>query len=379
MKAPILVVVGTRPDAIKLLPIYQALKDAGLPAALCATDQHTSLLQQVLTTFSVTPDISLAIPRTDGSLTTLVAEILQKMRSLFITTRPSLVIVQGDTTSALAAALAAFHEHIPVAHIEAGLRTYDTANPFPEEMNRTIIGQLATYHFAPTPYNHAALLTEHIAADKIFCVGNTVIDALCLIQKQLGTGQLTVSPELEKLVTNAQDTYKKIVLITAHRRESFAGGLERIMRAVRRIAILQQDTLFIFPVHLNPAVQAAVLAANYHDQPNIICIDPLPYHELIWLLEHVSWIMTDSGGIQEEAHYLQKRMIVMRNVTERVEVVTSGMGELVGTDEDAIVAAACHIQQEEVSSQSRYVYGDGHAATRIVAILKKYHHAAQTV
>ena len=373
MEAPIIVVVGTRPDAIKLMPIFKALKSDGMPSLLCTINQHTQLLDQVLNLFSTSPDISLDVLRDDASLTSLTMGTLKAAQALFTRHHPSLVIVQGDTTTAFATALAAFYNKIPVAHVEAGLRTYDTQHPFPEEINRTLITPLATYHFAPTPLNVGALLTQGAKADRVFCVGNTVADALMMVREKIAAGVLTISDSIKSIVDTAMNHGRRLVLVTTHRREAFDGGVAIIMRALIAAAKKYPDLYFVFPVHLNPSIQAAVRANNEFFPSNIARTHPLPYHELLYLFERASWVMTDSGGMQEEAMILGKRVIVMRETTERAEVIWDGLGILTGFNEYAITTAIDKFEQDGPMHRAlRYVYGDGQSAKRIVALLKKH-------
>ncbi len=371
MKSPIVVVVGTRPDAIKLLPVYAALKQQRIPTLLCATHQHVQMLDQVLQLFNTTPDMSLNVMVAGQSLAHVTAAVLQRIHSFYEEVRPALVVVQGDTTTSFAAALAAFYQGIPVAHIEAGLRTYDKQSPFPEELNRTTIAQLAQYHFAPTPLNVAALLQEGVAHNKIYCVGNTVVDALQHVQKLLRSGEVTISPQLQVLLDRAAAERKKIVLVTTHRRESFGSGLLAIMQAIKFLAEEYPDHLFILPMHLNPVVRSAIDATHLQDIAGVVCVEPLPYHELVTVLERAVLVMTDSGGIQEEAACLGRKVVVMREKTERVELLWDGMGVLSGTALENIIQAARIILQQQGPHKYCHVYGDGQASQRIVAQLKQ--------
>jgi UDP-N-acetylglucosamine 2-epimerase (non-hydrolysing) len=371
MKSPVVVVVGTRPDAIKLLPIYAALKQQQIPTLLCATHQHVQMLDQVLQLFNTPPDTSLNVMVAGQSLSYVTAAVLQRIQTFYEETKPSLVVVQGDTTTSLAASMAAFYQGIPVAHIEAGLRTHDNQSPFPEEMNRVAIGQLAQYHFAPTPLNVAALLHEGVGHKKVHCVGNTVVDALHHVQTLLHTQQVHIAPALQQVLDGAAAQKKKIVLVTTHRRESFGAGLIGIMQAVKTLATQHTDHLFILPMHLNPVVRDAIVATQLTSTAGVVCVEPLAYHELVCVLERAAWVMTDSGGIQEEALCLGKRVVVMREKTERVELLWEGMGILSGTTEESILAAARTIMQQRSDVDSHcYVYGDGQASKRIASILK---------
>ncbi len=371
MNSPVVVVVGTRPDAIKLLPVYNALKQQQIPTLLCATHQHVTMLDQVLQLFNTPPDISLSVMVAGQSLAHITAAVLQRIQIFYEEVRPALVVVQGDTTTSFAASLAAFYQGIPVAHIEAGLRTFDMQSPFPEELNRKAIAQLAQHHFAPTPLNVASLLHEGIVLKNIHCVGNTVVDALHYVQQLLRLNQVTINPSLQSILNKAATEHKKIVLVTTHRRESFGGGLLAIIQAVKLLAGQHPDHLFILPMHLNPIVRDAIEQAQLQKTPGVICIEPLPYHELVAVLEQAAWIMTDSGGIQEEAACLGKRVVVMREKTERVELLWEGMGVLSGTTLESIMKAAHVIMLQKNNVNHCHLYGDGQAAWRIASIMKK--------
>jgi UDP-N-acetylglucosamine 2-epimerase (non-hydrolysing) len=371
MERPVVIVVGTRPDAIKLLPIYAALKKQKIPTILCATNQHTHMLEQVLSLFGVVPDISCNVMVDGQSLTHVTASVLASLQKMLKDCSPALVMVQGDTATALAAALAAFFHKIPIAHIEAGLRTYHKESPFPEEINRTLIGKLADYHFAATPLNVAAVLRDGAVSDRVFCVGNTVIDAVRHVQEAHRNGSLQVSVEITQLLKVALKQGKKIVLVTTHRRESFGQGLRDILAAVKHLADTHSDYLFILPMHLNPFVRLAIDYAGVRNHPGIVCLEPLDYHEFILVLEAAAWVMTDSGGVQEEALFLGKKVLVLRDYTERVELLWQGMGVLSGTNFSDIIAASQRLMVDGVSVATPcYAYGDGHSANRIVSIVQ---------
>lgn len=371
MKRPVIIVVGTRPDAIKLLPVYIALKAKNIPTILCATNQHTHMLDQVLTLFGITPDVSCNVMVDGQSLTHITAAVLSTMQPLLRDLQPSLVVVQGDTATAFAAALAAFYNRIPVAHIEAGLRTYHKDSPFPEEINRTLIAKLADYHFAATPLNVGAVLHDIGSSEHVYCVGNTVIDALRHVQEASKKGLLPVSESLAMLLRKAVQENKKIVLVTTHRRESFGQGLRDILSAIKLLAQTHPEYIFILPMHLNPVVRQAIDEAKIRAIPGIVCVEPLAYHEFIMVLESASWVMTDSGGVQEEAVFLGKRVLVLRDYTERVELLWQGMGILSGTTLDQIVKAANMIMHGPVGPSHCYIYGDGRAADRIVSVIQR--------
>jgi len=376
---PILVVVGTRPEGIKMIPVYLALKNAGLPTLLCSTGQHGELLDQVFELFGVTPDTTMQIMRQGQDLFYLTQSVLQKSKELFAQVHPSLVLVQGDTTSTMGAALAAFYLGIPVGHVEAGLRTDDLRSPFPEEMNRRMVGMLADYHFAPTMYSAANLLAEGVDRNKVFCTGNTVVDALRIFQQKLSMGILTVHQDLVDKVETAKKTGKKIMLLTVHRRESFDGGVVRILGAMHAFLCEHPEVICIYPYHPNPAVINAIAAAHLDALPNMHLSDPLPYAQLVYLLMHADWVATDSGGIQEEAVSLGKPVMVLRATSERMEGVWAGLAEIVGSDTGQMLLwlerMASSVGGEPSRTTTNFVtdvYGDGYAAEKIVTILQNH-------
>ncbi len=370
---PVMLVVGTRPEGIKMLPVYFALKQAGIPTLLCSTDQHSILLQEVFEVFSVVPDIRLSLMRPGQSLSYLTCAVLESMKEIYTQVQPSLVLVQGDTTTVMAAALAAFYEQIPIGHVEAGLRTGDMYSPYPEEANRCIVGLLATYHFAPTATSLANLLAEGRNRNSLFCTGNTVVDALHMIKKMLAEGALSVRQDVAAAVQKAQQSAGKKVLLTAHRRESFPDGIARIINAVKKYAQAHPDVFFFYPYHPNPVVLEAVAAAQLEKEKNIFLFTPLAYHELVYLLDVVDCVATDSGGIQEESISLGKHVLVLREKSERMEGVWEGLATVVGTKENVIIDALDKLLRGEGKHEKkeRSVYGDGHAAQRIVQIIQR--------
>ena len=368
---PILLVVGTRPGAIKSIPLYQALKKTTIPTFLCATFQHDELLQQVFDIFRITPDISLKIMKKDQDLFHITTSVLEKMRDVYLKIDPELVLVHGDTATAFASALAAFYLKIPVGHLEAGLRTGNIYAPFPEEVCRKYISTIASYHFAPTSLNVGNLLAEGIARDTVFCTGNIIVDALEWIQQEIESGAIALNPIVTQKVLACKQNGKKLILLTAHRRESFDGGLLRIFNSIKKFA-QQHDDLFIFyPVHPNPNVQAALEQAKLHEVPSIYLSQALAYQDLIYLILSSAWVMTDSGGIQEEAMSIGKKVIILRDVTERIEGVWEGLGMLAGTDENLITKYMSEFYLlPNTDAQATTIYGDGKASARIVSILK---------
>lgn len=360
----IICVVGTRPEAIKMSPVILALKDCpGIECRVLATAQHRHMLDQVLEVFGIKPDIDLDIMRPNQALTTLTARLLLDLDEVLLIEKPDVVLAQGDTTSVMTIALACFYHRIPFGHVEAGLRTWDMSNPFPEEMNRVMAGRLARWHFAPTESSRQNLLREGVQDSEITVTGNTVIDALH------SAGQ--TEPELGIEL----DETKRLILVTAHRRENFGEPLKEICKAVLTLVERNEDVQVLFPVHPNPNVQAVVyeiLGGHSH----VILCEPLSYLPFVAAMRRAYLILSDSGGVQEEAPALGKPVLVLRSETERPEAVQAGAVKLVGSDFHTIVEEA----QLLLSDQSAYQkmaqgispYGDGLAAARIVKVLKEY-------
>ncbi len=371
---PIVLIVGTRPEGIKMMPVYFALKKRGLPVILCSTMQHDQLLTEVFEVFNVQPDIDLSVMRLGQDLFYLTQAILQKTKELFKTIKPSLVVVQGDTTSSMAATLAAFYLHIPVAHIEAGLRTDDITTPFPEEMNRRFVGMIAAYHFTPTALATAHLLKEGIPHHKIICTGNTVVDALRIMQEMLAQGTVQLRHEIVQQITQAKQQNQKLMLLTMHRRESFNGGIIEALHAIKQFLQNNPDVRCLYPFHPNPHVVNAIETVGLSNLPNLHLCEPLAYPDLVSILTHADGVVTDSGGIQEEAVSLGKQVIVLRTVTERIEGCWAGLAHLVGTNAHAITTAlhAWH-SQTTPSSGTQTIYGDGYAAEKIAHSIAAHH------
>lgn len=372
MVKPIMLIIGTRAEAIKLIPLYLALQQEGLPALLCATGQHADMLEQACSIFNVTPDFDLNIMKHNQDLFYVTNAVLEKTKNIYLQTTPSLVIVHGDTTTTMAAALSAFYLQIPIAHVEAGLRTGNMRAPFPEEMNRKVVGQIGTYHFAPTAFSTANLLAEGVAREHVFCTGNTIVDALHLIKEKIETKQLPIGPKIKQHVDACKAQHKKIVLLTAHRRESFNGGLERIFVTMKQFAQRHRDVTIFFPVHPNPNVAQAVENSGIREEENILLFEPINYTNLVYLLTQSDWVASDSGGIQEEAVSLGKMILVLRDITERWEGVWEGSEILVGTNPELIMKhmeALYHLDKTTHSPST--IYGDGHACKRIISVLKK--------
>jgi UDP-N-acetylglucosamine 2-epimerase (non-hydrolysing) len=368
-RRPVLVVFGTRPEAIKLAPVIHALAAAPhLIARVCVTGQHREMLDQMLALFGIRPDHDLAVMQPNQDLFDVTARTLVGLRAVLDAERPAAVLVQGDTTSALAGALAAFYQRIPVGHVEAGLRTGEPYNPFPEEMNRRLTTQLATWHFAPTPLAAENLRREGIADALITVTGNTIVDALQYVVQRLERAPTAFSPAVaDELLAG-----RRLVLVTGHRRESFGDGMRNICLALLDIAERHPDVLIVYPVHLNPAVQQPVheLLGSH---PRIVLTAPLDYLPFVDLMRRAYLILTDSGGLQEEAPSLGVPALVMRATTERPEAVQAGTARLVGTDRAVIAAAAAELLDDPAAHQrmrsATNPFGDGRAAARIVARL----------
>lgn len=367
MKA--LVVFGTRPEAIKLAPLIAAMReDAGITPTVCVTAQHRQLLDQVLGVFGINPDIDLDLMRPGQALTELTAAALAGMRDVLESVRPDLVVVQGDTTTAFAAGLAAFYQQVAVAHVEAGLRTGLRYTPFPEELNRKLLSCLSQWHFVPTTRAREALLREGYPAADIHVVGNTVIDALMSVREAASRRGLGSDPELGRKLAG-----QRFVLVTGHRRESFGAGFLGICQALGDLAALHPDVHWVYPVHLNPQV-SGVVHGMLGNITNIHLIPPVDYLDFVWLMNNTCLIITDSGGVQEEAPALGKPVLIMRDTTERPEVLEAGAARLVGTDRDTIRENANRLLTDTVAYDAmavpRHLFGDGSSSRRIVEILR---------
>ena len=368
----VLTVFGTRPEAIKMAPLVHALaKDPDFDAKVCVTAQHREMLDQVLNLFSIVPDYDLNIMRPGQGLTEITCRILEGLKPILESFRPDVVLVHGDTTTTVAASLAAFYQRIPVGHVEAGLRTGDLSSPWPEEANRTLTGHLALYHFAPTENSRSNLLRENIADKHIFVTGNTVIDALFWVRDSI----LNTPSMREELAARYPflDSNKKLILVTGHRRESFGRGFEEICHALAEIAAQNDNVQIVYPVHLNPNVSEPVNRILGHVE-NITLIEPQDYLPFLWLMNHAWLILTDSGGIQEEAPSLGKPVLVMRDTTERPEAVDAGTVRLVGTNCQRIVEEVSRLLNDndawQAMSRAHNPYGDGQACGRILHALK---------
>jgi UDP-N-acetylglucosamine 2-epimerase (non-hydrolysing) len=370
-------VFGTRPEAIKMAPVLRALaKKEGIDSQLCVTAQHRQMLDQVLELFDITPDYDLNLMTPGQDLFDITSKSLLGLRDILSLAKPDLVLVHGDTTTCFTTALAAFYEGIPVGHVEAGLRTGDLKAPFPEEANRTLVGRLASYHFAPTNTARDNLLAEGSSEQAIWVTGNTVIDALLMVRDSVMEypAQKWIELYSAKLYERIVDPDRKLILITGHRRENFGQGFINICQAINDLATAHPDWDLVYPVHLNPNVQKPVFEL-LGSQPNVSLIEPQDYAPFVWLMNHSDLVLTDSGGIQEEAPSLGKPVLVMRDVTERPEAVLAGTVRLVGTDREKICAEVETILGNAdvytAMSQAHNPYGDGFAASRIIEALSE--------
>lgn len=365
----VVVIFGTRPEAIKLFPVVRALSQhKALETITCVTAQHRQMLDQVLEIAEIAPEFDLDLMRPDQNLDELTARLLEGIGATLDQVEPQRVVVQGDTATAMCGALAAYYRKIPVSHVEAGLRSYDIYHPWPEEVNRKIIGTIADQHFAPTETSAQALRKENVAGNQIHVTGNTVIDALLVTAEKTGK-QLAFNDELQSLLHRFSD--RKIIGVTSHRRENFGDGLTNIAAALREIAN-RDDVALIFPVHLNPNVRA-IMSDALDGLDNVAMIEPLDYPNFVGLLNASTFMLTDSGGVQEEAPALGKPVLVMRDTTERPEGVEAGTAKLVGTDRKLIVSEAHKLLDDkdyyENMAQAHNPFGDGKASERIADII----------
>lgn len=379
----VLLVFGTRPEAIKICPLvkeFQKHPDK-FETIVCVTGQHREMLDQVLNIFEVRPDYDLNIMKTGQDLYDITARVLTGMRDVLDEVKPDVVLVHGDTTTSTAAALAAFYKQIPVGHVEAGLRTHNIYSPWPEEMNRQITSRIASFNFAPTPLSEKNLIEEK-AQGKIFVTGNTVIDALHMVVDKLNNDS-ELAAEQEKILNNAGYDVsrlvngRRLVLITGHRRENFGEGFINMVTAIKELSERYPDVDFVYPMHLNPNVRKPiheVFGENLNNLGNMFFIEPLQYLEFVYLMEKSTLVLTDSGGIQEEAPGLGKPVLVMRDTTERPEAVDAGTVKLVGTNKELIISETSRLldDKEYYNKMSKAVnpYGDGRACERIVSNLE---------
>lgn len=377
----ILLVFGTRPEAIKMAPLVKEFQKypETFKTIVCVTGQHREMLDQVLRIFDIQPDYDLNIMKQGQDLYDVTARVLTGMREVLKETQPDIVLVHGDTTTSTAAALAAFYQQIPVGHVEAGLRTHNIYSPWPEEMNRQITGRIATYHFAPTSLSKDNLLQEGVSEERIIVTGNTVIDALYMVVEKIKNDGI-LSCELEKVLKASGydigrlSDGRKLVLITGHRRENFGDGFISMCKAIKSLSEKYPEVDFVYPMHLNPNVRKPIYEVFGESQrANLFFIEPLEYLSFVYLMEKSAIVLTDSGGIQEEAPGLGKPVLVMSDTTERPEALEAGTVKLVGTDYDKIVNEVSGLldNQEYYEKMSKAVnpYGDGKACSRIVKAL----------
>ena len=379
----VLLVFGTRPEAIKMAPLVMELQKQKerIETVVCVTGQHREMLDQVLEIFDIKPDYDLNIMKRGQDLYDVTARVLTGMREVLKEIKPDIVLVHGDTTTSTAAALAAFYQQIPVGHVEAGLRTHNIYSPWPEEMNRLLTGRLATYHFSPTPLSRTNLIKESINARNIILTGNTVTDALYWVVDKIKNNK-ELDNELESVLSkagydvNRLDNGKKLVLITGHRRENFGDGFINMCTAIKDLTIKHPNVDFVYPMHLNPNVRKPiheVFGEDLSGLKNMFFIEPLEYLSFVYLMEKSSIVLTDSGGIQEEAPGLGKPVLVMRDTTERPEALNAGTVKLVGTDYNKIVNEVSSLIDDKAAyekmSKAVNPYGDGLACGRIVNAL----------
>lgn len=369
-----LVVVGTRPEAIKLAPVVDAFRKKGTTPAVCVTAQHRGLLDQVMGVFGLVADHDLDVMREGQTLTDVTTAVLQGVGRVLAEERPSCVVVQGDTTTVLAATLAAFYARVPVAHVEAGLRTHDLAAPFPEEGNRVVVSRLARWHFAPTTTARDNLLREGIEPGSVHVTGNTAVDAVRAVDVAVRRRPSPPGVPSSTAAVLERAAGGRMLLVTSHRRESFGGGIRDIALAVRDVAERVPDVQVVYSVHPNPNVRAPVEEV-LAGVPRVHLMDPLPYDAFVWALGRCHAVLTDSGGLQEEAPALGRPVLVLRDATERPEAVDVGAARLVGTSRDAIVHAALALladpQEHARMANAGSPYGDGAAAARIVDVLRR--------
>ena len=370
MRRAVMTVMGTRPEVIKLAPVIRELerRPTDFASIVCVTGQHRDMLDQTLEVFGISPAHDLNIMTADQSLAQVTERAIAGFERLFEQEKPEIVLVQGDTTTALCGALVGYYHQVTVGHVEAGLRTGHKYAPFPEEGNRRLIGQLADYHFAPTPAARAALVSSGVPDDTIFVTGNTVIDALLLIRSRLSEPPASIPQSVVASIGQGN-----VVLVTGHRRESFGGDFENICRAIRDVADAFPDVTIVYPVHLNPNVREPVFRV-LGDHPRIHLVEPLPYQAFVWQMDRATLVLTDSGGVQEEAPSLGKPVLVMRERTERQEGIAAGNAVLVGVQRERIAGVVGDLLRDPSrrAAMGSVVnpYGDGHAAARIVDILE---------
>lgn len=386
MKKKVMLVFGTRPEAIKMAPLVKHLQQRQdeFEAIVCVTGQHREMLDQVLNIFDIKPHYDLNIMKAGQDLYDVTSRVILGMRDILKEVKPDIVLVHGDTTTSTAAALAAFYQQIPVGHVEAGLRTHNIYSPWPEEMNRQLTGRIATLNFAPTPLSQQNLLDENVPQQHIYVTGNTVIDALHMVVGKIKDDEALRQQLAHNLFKNGYDVSRlnnerKLVLITGHRRENFGDGFMNICNAIKHLSEKYSDVDFVYPMHLNPNVRRPIhkiFGENLDNLGNLFFIEPLEYLDFVFLMEKSTIVLTDSGGIQEEAPGLGKPVLVMRDTTERPEALDAGTVKLVGTDYNKIVDGVSTLLDDEkqysIMSRANNPYGDGKACPRIADALMKF-------
>lgn len=375
MKKKVLLVFGTRPEAIKMIPIYFELikNSANFEPIICLTGQHKELIEPVLKIFNIKAKYDLAIMKKNQDLFSITSDILVKTKSIFQKEKPDIVLVHGDTTTSISAALSAFYLNIPVGHIEAGLRSFNNLSPFPEELNRKLTAQIATLHFSPTKKNKKNLLLEGIGGDKIHVVGNTGIDSLKNILKLIKNSRVNIKLNLGYEISRVHGQ-KRMILVTGHRRENFGAGFENILKSIKFLTEKYPDVDFVYPMHLNPNIREPILKLFGDETPkNLYLIEPLDYFDFVNFMQKATLILTDSGGVQEEAPSLGKPVLVMRENTERPEGINLGTCRLVGTDQNKIITEVSRILEDDTYYKSfskiDNPYGDGNSSKKIINIL----------
>ena len=369
MSYKVLSVFGTRPEAIKMAPVVKAIEDTpDLENLVCVTAQHRAMLDQVLDLFEIVPDYDLNLMQHEQDLTDITERVLIGLREVLKKEKPDMVLVHGDTTTSFAAALSAFYAEVPVGHVEAGLRTYDLANPYPEEANRQLTSRLTTLHFAPTELAKQNLINEQVPNERIIVTGNTVIDSLFMTKKKLHSEEFDLEL-IAKQLGGLTEQPNPLLLVTGHRRENFGEGFLNICEAIKSIALKNKELRIVYPVHLNPNVREPVFSI-LKNLDNVFLIDPLDYLPFVYLLDQSTLVLTDSGGIQEEAPSLGKPVLVMRNTTERPEAINAGTVILVGTNKETIIEKTQRLLEDKEfynsMAKAHNPYGDGKAAGRIV-------------
>ena len=381
-----MLVFGTRPEAIKMAPLVKCLQEHhdDFETIVCVTGQHREMLDQVLRIFDIKPQYDLNIMKAGQDLYDITSRVLLGMRDILHEVKPDVVLVHGDTTTSTSAALAAFYQQIPVGHVEAGLRTHNIYSPWPEEMNRQITGRIATLNFAPTPLSRQNLLDEHMPDNHIFVTGNTVIDALHIVVNKIKNDAVLGKTLAANLFNNGYDvsrlnSNRRLVLITGHRRENFGDGFLNICRAIKNLSERYSNVDFVYPMHLNPNVRRPIhkiFGDDLNNLGNLFFIEPLEYLDFVFLMDKSHIVLTDSGGIQEEAPGLGKPVLVMRDTTERPEALDAGTVKLVGTDYDKIVSNVSLLlddaEEYSIMSRANNPYGDGKACPRIAEVLKNF-------